>query len=249
MTIQADGLSRTFEGRTVVDALTFQILPGQIFGLLGGNGAGKSTTLRMLATLLTPTSGEARVGGYSVRTESIQVRRNLGYVTGDTGLYGRLTPRELLRFSGELYGCSASRIGLRTEELAEGLQFRKFLDQKCETLSTGQSQRINLARALLHEPPYLILDEPTSGLDILSAQFMLDYLKAEKENGRTILFSTHILSEAELLCDTLGILHEGTMLSIGSLPDTLAKWGAESLLQAMLHATRRPMSEDAGVTG
>jgi sodium transport system ATP-binding protein len=238
LSILVDHLSRRFGEQEAVKSIRFDVQAGTIFGLLGANGAGKTTTLRMLATLLQPTSGRATVAGHSILDSPLEVRRNLGYLTGDTGLYGRLTPTEIFRYFGQLHGLSKDILDKRIEWLAEGLAMGPFLHKKCEKLSTGQKQRVNIARALVHDPQVIVFDEPTAGLDILSAQFILDVLRGERDKGKTVLFSTHILSEAEVLCDTIGLLHQGELLSIGTLEETIEKWDASTLTQAMLQATR-----------
>lgn len=243
MSILVDHLSRRFGEQEAVKSIRFDVQAGTIFGLLGANGAGKTTTLRMLATLLQPTSGRATVAGHSILDAPLEVRRNLGYLTGDTGLYGRLTPTEIFRYFGQLHGLSPSTLKQRIEWLAEGLAMGPFLQKKCEKLSTGQKQRVNIARALVHDPQVIVFDEPTAGLDILSAQFILDVLRGERDKGKTVLFSTHILSEAEVLCDTIGLLHQGELLSIGTLEETIEQWGATTLTQAMLQATRGDTGE------
>ena len=237
MTILVDHLTRRFGNHEAVSGLRFDVQSGTIFGLLGANGAGKTTTLRMLATLLQPSSGTAFVGGHSILDSPIEVRRTLGYLTGDTGLYGRLTPLETFRYFGGLYDLSTVKIEERIAWLTEGLSMSPFLEQRCDRLSTGQRQRVSIARALIHDPDVIVFDEPTSGLDIVSSQFILDVLKQERLKGKTVLFSTHILAEAELICDVIGVLHEGKMLSLGTPRETLERWKAETLTHALLNAT------------
>ena len=244
MTILVDHLTRRYGNREAVRGLRFDVQSGTIFGLLGANGAGKTTTLRMLATLLQPSSGTAHVGGYSILDSPIEVRRALGYLTGDTGLYGRLTPLETFRYFGGLYEMPKKELEERISWLNAGLSITPFLEQRCERLSTGQRQRVSIARALIHDPDVIVFDEPTSGLDIVSSQFILEVLKQEKEKGKTVLFSTHILAEAELICDVIGVLHEGKMLSIGSPQETLSRWGASTLTHALLNATSEAQRED-----
>src|SRR5262249_49881957 len=152
-----------------VDGVSFDVRAGEIYGLIGPNGAGKSTTLRILSGLLRPSSGEAHVAGHDVSAEPLRARGKLGFVTGSAGLYGRLTPRELLACFGRLHGLREARIKERTAQLGEQFDLAAFLDKRCEKLSTGQKQRVSIARALVHEPPALILDEPTAGLDVLAS--------------------------------------------------------------------------------
>lgn len=234
--IRADQLSRSFAEVDAVTGISFQVEPGTIYGLLGPNGAGKTTALRMLATLLRPTGGQAMVAGFDVVQNPVEVRRNLGYLTGDTGLYQRLTPVEILRYFGNLYGMSPQKIDTRIQELTRAFQLTEFATRRCGKLSTGQRQRTSIARAMVHDPAVLILDEPTNGLDILSSQFILQILRTERARGKAILFSTHILAEAELLCDRIGLLHRGRLLFEGTVAEILGHYACPSLALAMLEA-------------
>lgn len=217
--VSVGALSRSFGELEAVKEVTFEVMPGEVIGLLGPNGAGKTTTLRMLATLLEPSAGSARVAGYDIRTQRELVRRHTGYLTGDTGLYNRLTPREMLWFFGELHGMTRRDIGSRVKEVAGLLGLSDFIDQRCETLSTGQKQRVSIARTVLHRPKVLILDEPTSGLDILAARDVLQFFRAEADSGKAVLLSTHILAEVELICERAAVIHHGTIRHAGTLED------------------------------
>ena len=232
--IVAKGLTRHFGSLVAVDDLYLAVRPGEVVGLLGPNGAGKTTTLRMLATLLSPTSGTATVAGHDVVAAQTDVRRSLGYLTGDTGLYGRLTPREVLDYFGQLHGMDGRTIADRTAELADTLGLGDFVDRRCEQLSTGQKQRTSIARALLHDPSVLILDEPTSGLDILAARDILQHFRAVADQGKSVLLSTHIMAEVELICDRAAIIHNGTVRAEGRLEELQAQSGAPSLSQGFL---------------
>jgi sodium transport system ATP-binding protein len=203
--------------------------------LIGPNGAGKSTTLRILSGLLRPTSGEAHVAGHDVAAEPLAARARLGFVTGTAGLYGRLTPRELLAFFGRLHGMPEARIRQRTEALAAQFDLGEFLDRRCEKLSTGQKQRVSIARALVHEPPALILDEPTAGLDVLASDSLRCHVLAQRAAGAAILYTTHYLAEADLLCDRIGFIHRGKLLAEGTPRALREAAGAESLERAFLH--------------
>ncbi len=233
--VAVKSLVRRYGDVVAVDRVSFEVRAGEIFGLLGPNGAGKTTTLRVLATLMEPDEGEARVCGHHTVEHVEEVRRCIGYQTGDTRLYERLTPVEFLRYFGRLHAMERSLLESRIEELARLLDFGAWRKRRCGSLSTGQQQRVSIARALLHDPPVLILDEPTSGLDILSSQFILDFLRQEKERGKAILFSTHIMSEVELLCDRVGLLYHGKLLQVGTLAELLHTTGTESLTRAFLH--------------
>ncbi len=226
----------TTEGgeKRAVDNVSFSVEPGRIFGLLGPNGAGKTTTLRMLAGLLTPTSGTARLGGYDVRTQRLEAKRSLGYLTASTGLYQRLSPRELLRYFGELIGMDRAAIEKRMSYLIEWLGIADFVNLRCGGLSTGQKQRVNIARALMGDPPILVMDEPTLGLDVLTNRVVLDFIRAEGARGKAIIMSTHYLDEAETLCDEFGLIHEGGLVGHGDLAGLRRKAGRQRLSEIFL---------------
>jgi len=202
---------------------------GEIYGLLGPNGAGKSTTLRILATILAPTSGTAELDGVDVATNPLEVRKRLGFLSATTGLYARLTPRETLHYFGAMHGLAKDALAARVDELIETFEITRFADQRCEGLSSGQKQRVSIARAVLHDPAVLILDEPTTGLDILGTSDMIDFIARRRATGRCVVFSTHILSEAERLCDRIGVIHRGLLLAAGTLPELRERTGREYL--------------------
>lgn len=209
-----DSASKSFGAVRAVVELSLSISGGEIYGLLGPNGAGKSTALRLLAGLLAPSHGQALVAGYA--TDSIQAKQRLGYLSSGTGLFGRLTPRELLAYFGGLYGLPTRMHRDRLNLLVHALALEDILDRRCEVLSTGERQRVSIARAVLHDPPVLILDEPTSGLDVLASRFLRDFVRDERNRGKAVLFSTHYLAEAELLCDRIGFLHHGRLIAEGT---------------------------------
>ncbi len=233
MIVVAD-LRKRFEGHDAVAGVSFRVDPGEIYGLIGPNGAGKTTTMRMLVGLMAPTGGRATIGGVDLTTEPARAKGRLGFVTGTAGLYGRLTARELLAFYGELHGLPRARIGTRTAELAELLGMQAWLDRRCEKLSTGERQRTSIARAMLHDPPVLVLDEPTTGLDVLASRFLRDAIVAERGRGKAILYTTHYLAEAELLCDRVGLLHRGRLLAEDTPALLRARTNARSLEDAFL---------------
>jgi sodium transport system ATP-binding protein len=200
-----------------VNAITFDCQPGEIFGLLGPNGAGKTTTLRMITTILRPTSGTATVCGFDIITQAKEVRRCLGYLSAETGLYERLTPREILFYFGRLCHYPEAQLKDRVQGVIELLDMADFANTRCEKLSTGMRQRVSIARSIVHDPPVMILDEPTSGLDVLSIRAMQQFIIQCKDQGKCILMSTHIMSEAEKLCDRIGIIHRGRLLAVGTL--------------------------------
>ncbi|MCB9729247.1 MAG: ABC transporter ATP-binding protein [Deltaproteobacteria bacterium] len=225
----ARGLRRHFGAIAAVDGIDLDVPPGSVVGLLGPNGAGKTTAMRILATLLVPQAGTATVAGVDVVADPLGVRRRLGYLTGDTGLYGRLTPREILRYIGRLHGMSGQALAARIEHLSHAMGLDAFVDRRAETLSTGQKQRVSIARAVLHDPPVLILDEPTSGLDILAASEVLRFFRDEADRGKAVILSTHILAEVELICDRAAIIHHGRIRAEGSLEELREASGADTL--------------------
>ncbi|MFC1571962.1 ABC transporter ATP-binding protein [Candidatus Eisenbacteria bacterium] len=202
-----------------VDGVNFQCTTGEIFGLLGLNGAGKTTTLRMLSTALTPTSGTAVVNGFDVRNRAQDVRASIGFLSGTTGLYHRLKAREMISYFGQLHGLEGTALRARVDQILQAFGVDKFADTRCEKLSTGMKQKVNIARTVVHDPPVLILDEPTSGLDVLAATTTQDFVRSSRDQGKCVLFSTHIMSEAERLCDRIAIIHEGIIRTIGTLDE------------------------------
>jgi sodium transport system ATP-binding protein len=233
--IEVDNLTKIYLDRArgevrAVDGISLQCDYGEIVGLLGPNGAGKTTALRTLSTVLSPTSGYARVAGFDVIHDSLRVRQKLGFLTGGTGLYGRLTPREILRFFGRLHDMPEEIILWRTEKLTDLFDMRSYQNSHCDRLSTGQKQRVNLARVLLHDPPVIILDEPTAGLDIISSKTILDFIRSAKEEGKSILFSTHYMTEAEILCDRVAIIHNGKILACDTQEGLKARTGKQTLV-------------------
>jgi len=219
---------------------------GEIYGLLGPNGAGKTTTLRVLATLLAPTSGTARVDGVDVAADPLEVRRRIGFLSGTTGLYPRLTPRETLAYFGRLHGLQPAELERRIESLLDRFGMREYAEARCEGLSTGQRQKVSIARAVLHDPPVLILDEPTTGLDILASSAMIDFIDSRRAAGTCVLFSTHVLSEAERLCDRIGVIFQGRLLAAGTLPELAERTGKKWLEEIFLELVRRAGGAPAG---
>ncbi len=217
-----------------VSHATFEAHQGQILGLLGKNGAGKSTLLRMLSTVLTPTSGRAWVNGIDTQTDSGKVRQNLGFMSASTALYGRMSPREVLNYFGELYGLKGQQLTARVKELIDKLEIGPYADGLCDKLSTGQKQRVNIARTLLHDPQVLFFDEPTSGLDVVMSQDVMSFVEDEKRRGKTIIYCTHIMSEVERLCDRVICIHDGEMMGQGTVDELKSQTGKATLEQAFL---------------
>jgi len=227
--VLVQALSRIFydEARgelRAVDDVSFECRAGEVFGLLGANGAGKTTTLRLLATILKPTSGTASVMGHDVVTAPEEVRRNLGFCSSTTALYPRLTARETIEFFARINGVPAARVPQRVEQLVQRFGLQEYADARVDKLSQGMKQKVSIARTVAHDPPVLIFDEPTVGLDVLNALEMQKVISEFRAEGKTIIFSTHIMSEAEKLCDRIAIIHRGTIRAC----DTLAHLRAET---------------------
>ena len=232
--ITAENITKTFQtgsrGRLeAVKAVNFECYPGKIFGLLGPNGAGKTTTLRMLATILKPTRGTAKVNDYDVIEYPEAVRKSIGFLATETGLYDGLTPRETLTFFGKVNGLGQQEIAERTDNLFQVLNMEGYKDRRVGKLSSGMRQKLSLARSIVHDPPVLIFDEPTTGLDVMTAHTVMEYINYFREEGKTIVISTHQMRVAEKLCDRIGILFEGQIRDEGSLEELLSRHDAENL--------------------
>ena len=220
--IEVQGLTKYYadlrRGRFVaLDGLSFHALPGQIYGLLGPNGAGKTTALRILSTVLRPSSGTARVNGYDVVRQPSQVRRQIGFMSANTAVYDRMTAWEMVEYFGRLHGLPPAELTERMESLFEKFKMNDIRDVLGAKMSTGMRQKVSIARAIVHDPPVLIFDEATAGLDVLVARALLNRVAELRENGKCIIFSTHIMREAEKLCDRVAIMHRGHILAEGTL--------------------------------
>lgn len=192
-----------------VDNISFECRPGRVCSLLGPNGAGKTTTLRMIATILKPSSGRIEVAGLDTKNKSREVRRRIGFLTGSTGLYQRLTPNELIKYFASLYQVDKHSFKTRKDELFTKLDMHSFANKRIGQLSTGMKQKVSIVRTLIHDPEVLVFDEPTSGLDVITSENIIALIKESKLAGKTLIFSSHIMSEVELLCDDLVIIHKG----------------------------------------
>lgn len=234
--IAVEGLTKYFGRFPAVRGLSFTCARGEVLGFLGPNGAGKTTTLRILATVLRPTSGAARVLGYDVVRQAGEVRRSIGVLTEHSGLYGRLTPRELLWYFGRLYGLPAPVLARRVAALLEAMDLGDAADRPAEGLSRGTRQKVALARALIHDPPVLLLDEPTSGLDVFAARQVREFIRRFREEGRAVLLCTHLMEEAERLCDRVAILSHGRVVALGTLEELRSASGLGRLEEIFLHA-------------
>ncbi len=208
-----------------VDHVSFDVRPGEVFGLLGPNGAGKTTCLRILSTVLRPTSGRALVSGYDVALHPERVRASIGFMSSNTGIYDRMTAWEMVEYYGRLYGMEEARLQQRLREIFATLQMDEIRDVLGSKMSTGMKQKVSIARTIVHDPPVLIFDEPTSGLDVLVARAVLKTIELLKTQGKCIIFSTHIMREVEKLCDRVAVIHRGRILALGTLPELEAEYG------------------------
>jgi sodium transport system ATP-binding protein len=232
--IETRGLTKLFKDKKrgeirAVDGVSFTCQPGQIYGLLGANGAGKTTTLRMLATILEPTGGTARVCGYDVLEQPEKVRANVGFLSTATALYPRLTAQEMVEYFGRLNGLSEAELKKRVDEIFGRLDMDSFRDRRCDKLSTGMKQKTSIARTLVHDPQVMIFDEPTLGLDIMTARTILEFIRECRQRAKTVIFSTHVMSEVEKLCDTIGIIQSGKLLAEGSLAELRERYQQHDL--------------------
>jgi sodium transport system ATP-binding protein len=232
--IEAQQLVKRFHDKKrgavcAVDGVSFTCRPGQVYGLLGANGAGKTTTLRILATILAPTEGTAVVAGYDVTKEPRNVRSSVGFLSTATALYGRLSAREMVEYFGRLHGVEETVLQRRIDELFGRLQMNDFRDRRCDKLSTGMKQKVSIARTLVHDPVVMIFDEPTLGLDVMAARTIVQFIRECRDSGKTVIFSTHVMSEAEKLCDRIGIIHGGKLLAEGTLSELRERYGPRDL--------------------
>lgn len=241
--IAAAGLCKRFGDVDAVRDVSLSVRAGEVVGLLGPNGAGKTSTLRMLAAVATPDAGHAAIAGFDTRADPLAAKARLGFLTGQTALYARLTPREVLRYFGALHGMPKAAVAARVESLVRDFAMTPFADRACQKLSSGERQRANIARTLVHDPPALILDEPTSALDVVSGGFILDFIRRARDAGKGVLFSTHIMAEAELLCDRLYLIHKGRIIATGTVPEICDAGGARSLTAAFLAHIARAEAE------
>jgi sodium transport system ATP-binding protein len=222
-----------------VDSVSFQVRRGEIYGLLGPNGAGKTTTLRMLAGLMQPTGGDVVIDGVPGSSDALALKERTGFLTANTGLYDRLSPRETLVFFGQLRGIKRHQLKEQVDRLIHLLGLTNFADRRCEGMSTGEKQRVQIARTLIGDPPVLILDEPTNGLDVLTNRLILNFIRQAAVEGRTIILSTHHLDEVENVCHRFGMLHKGRILAEGTIGELRALAGKERLSDVFLTLVER----------
>ena len=221
-----------------VDNLSFQCHPGRVYSLLGPNGAGKTTTLRMIATILKPTSGSIYVNDFDVLTQDRKVRQQIGFLTGTTGLYHRLTPNELVKYFADLYNVDSITFKRRKEELFTLLEMNDFAKKRIGHLSTGMKQKVAIVRTIIHDPSVVIFDEPTTRLDVITAANIIQLIRQCKEEGKTVIFSSHIMSEVNLLCDDLAIIHKGRLCYASTMEQFRQQMQAENLTEEFIRIIR-----------
>src|SRR6201984_337315 len=236
--MKARSLSKRFHDKKrgeirAVDNVSFVAKPGQIYGLLGANGAGKTTTLHLLATIRDASEGEAIVNGHDVVDSPEKVRASVGFLSGGTALYPRLTAQEMVEYFGRLNGLDEPTLNKRVDKIFNRRDMNEFRDRRCDKLSPGMKQKTSIARTLVHDPPVMIFDEPTLGLDIMTARTITTFIRECRDRGKTVIFSTHIMSEVEKLCDVIGIIHDGKLLTEGTLAELRERY-AEQVLEGVL---------------
>ncbi|WP_417849769.1 ATP-binding cassette domain-containing protein [Thalassoglobus sp.] len=221
-----------------VKNVSFEVKPGEIFGLLGPNGAGKTTCLRILSTVLKPTTGQALVAGYDVARFPESVRANIGFMSCNTGIYDRMTAREMVEYYGRLYGIEEERLQVRIDDIFNTLQMNEIRDVLGSKMSTGMKQKVSIARTIVHDPPVLIFDEPTSGLDVLVARAVLEAVANLRDAGKCIIFSTHIMREVEKLCDRVAIIHKGEILDTGTVQELIDEYNQPDIEEVFFELIR-----------
>lgn len=226
-----------------VNDVSFECQPGRIFSLLGPNGAGKTTLLRMVSTILKPTSGDIKVNGHSVLTAEAKVRESIGFLTGSTNLYDRLTPGEIVEYFGKLHGMDNALFKQRKELLFDKLGINEFAKKRIGQMSTGMKQKVSIARSMIHDPAVVIFDEPTSGLDVITANNIIQLIRQCKEENKTVIFSSHIMSEVDLLCDDLAIINKGTLI----YNDTMANFRSQSQTESLTETFIQMVQANSGV--
>jgi sodium transport system ATP-binding protein len=250
--IEARHLTKAYSdlhrGRFVaLDDLSFTARSGEVYGLLGPNGAGKTTALRILSTVLQPTSGTAVINGYDVVTQPTLVRQTIGFISANTAVYDRMTAWEMVEYFGRLYGMEEEKLHERMELLFDRLQMQEIRDLLGAKMSTGMKQKVSIARAIVHDPPVLIFDEATNGLDVLVARSLLEAVAELREQGKCIVFSTHIMREAERLCDRIGIIHRGRLLAEGTIDQLRERYRQPDLEEIFFGLIRGQEKELAAV--
>lgn len=228
-----------------VDHISFEVKKGEIVGILGPNGAGKTTLLRMLGTLMEPTHGSVTLTAQdgSVITDPIAMKQSIGYLSGNTKLFRRISTREMLQMLGSIYGMTEEQTEAKITEISSVLDMDDFIDNRIERLSTGQTQRASIARCLIHSPELYIFDEPTLGLDIISADAIVSFMKKQKQEGKTVLYSTHYLEEAQFLCDRILMIYKGKIVAQGTPQKLMQDTDSENLREAF-HVIMKGVDQD-----
>ena len=236
--LSVKNLTKEFKNFKAVDGVSFDVEEGEIFGLLGPNGAGKTTIIRIIATVLAPSAGTAEVLGFDIIKDAEEVRKNIGVLTTDIGVYERFSGRENLRYFGELYGLSKEVLEKRINELSNLLEMRDFIDRRAGKYSTGMKQKLAIARSVIHDPKILIFDEPTAGLDVLASQTVLNFMRQSKKPGGCVIISTHQMHDAEKLCDRVVIIHKGKVIANDAVEALKNKTGSSYLEDVFLKLVR-----------
>jgi sodium transport system ATP-binding protein len=237
--IHVENLTKSFRdlrrGQVLaVDGVSFDAVPGKVFGLLGPNGAGKTTIMRILCTVLKPTGGIATLAGYDVFTHPEKVRQHIGFLSANTAIYDRMSAWEMVEYFAKLYGLAGDNLRQRMETVFTSLQMNDFRDVLGARMSTGMRQKVSIARAIVHDPPVMIFDEPTLGLDVMAARAIVRFVRDCRERGKTVIYSTHVMSEAEKLCDRVGIIHAGSIRAEGTVAELKARTGERDLEEAFV---------------
>lgn len=218
--------------------ISFRVSDGTVLGIIGPNGAGKTTLLRMLSGIMEPSRGSILIDNKSYQDNGIEIKKRLAFLSGNTKLYKDISPIELLRMCGEYYGVDKNTLDRRVDEIIERFDMKSFAHQRIDSLSTGQYQRVSIARCLVHDPKYYILDEATSGLDIISSKVIIDFIKEEKARGKCIIYSTHYMEEASSICDRIMLLNKGKVLIEGTIKEIKKKSGKDNLRDAFFELTK-----------
>lgn len=236
---QRKELATTEKKAIAVQDVSFECRPGRIYSLLGPNGAGKTTTLRMISTIFQPTSGNIEIAGIDAVKNPQEARKKIGFLTGSAGLYGRLTPNELIRYFAELYGVDSHTFEARKKRLYDLLDMHDFANKRIAKLSTGMKQKVSITRTMIHDPEVVVFDEPTSGLDVITSENIIQLIRDCKNEGKTVIFSSHIMSEVDLLSDDIGIIHKGKMLFNGTKQEFISNKQEDSLTAEFIRIVKQ----------
>ena len=243
--LKVESLSKSFKQVKAVDNISFSIESGDVFAFLGPNGAGKTTTLRIIATILKATEGQIKVCGIDLNESPREARARMGFLTGTTGLYERLTPNEVIRYFGTLDGLDRNTIENRKEKLFNLLDMHDFANKRIGKLSTGMKQKVSICRTMIHDPDVVVFDEPTSGLDVITARNIIELIRDCKEHNKTVIFSSHIMSEVDLLCDDLAIIHNGKILFNDTMENFRKQMHTSNLTEEFIHIVHQADKEEA----